>query len=303
MSCRTCGCSPCLCIPACLSDCPEVVDHSAENINLLGVGVYSGISGSTFQFKGIRSLNGTLLVTDNPANGTIDLEFQTDDVQGTATFANAAARALDVPEFAGQFGVQLDTDVPYISTGVAAGNWTNPWLFLDGKTTTLTSGATVLDLAAIAALTVRASTYRVGTWLFDDAVVWSSDCLVEFINGTQVNVQNASELEMQSGSIFDMSGNASFGATGVSDYVTGHRLKVNSATLQNQLLGGDSAQDPAAFNISDFLSTQNVQSGWGTPTGSLTRTTFNSGTVTLPQLAERVAALITDLKLVLLPAT
>lgn len=37
-------------------------------------------------------------------------------------------------------------------------------------------------------------------------------------------------------------------------------------------------------------------SGWGTPSGTLTRTTFDSGTVTLPQLAERVAALLTDLK-------
>lgn len=38
-------------------------------------------------------------------------------------------------------------------------------------------------------------------------------------------------------------------------------------------------------------------SGWGTPTGTLTRTTYDTATVTLPQLAERVAALITDLKL------
>lgn len=37
-------------------------------------------------------------------------------------------------------------------------------------------------------------------------------------------------------------------------------------------------------------------SGWGTPTGTLTRTTFDPGTVTLPQLAERLAALISDLK-------
>ncbi len=38
------------------------------------------------------------------------------------------------------------------------------------------------------------------------------------------------------------------------------------------------------------------QTGWGTPTGTLTRTTFATGSVTLPQLAERVAALITDLR-------
>lgn len=37
-------------------------------------------------------------------------------------------------------------------------------------------------------------------------------------------------------------------------------------------------------------------SGWGTPTGTLTRTTFDESTVTLPELAQRVAAMITDLK-------
>jgi hypothetical protein len=36
--------------------------------------------------------------------------------------------------------------------------------------------------------------------------------------------------------------------------------------------------------------------GWGTPSGTLTRTTFDPATVTLPDLAQRVAALITDLK-------
>ena len=36
--------------------------------------------------------------------------------------------------------------------------------------------------------------------------------------------------------------------------------------------------------------------GWGSPTGTATRTTFDTTTVTLPQLAERVKALIDDLK-------
>lgn len=38
--------------------------------------------------------------------------------------------------------------------------------------------------------------------------------------------------------------------------------------------------------------------GWGTPTGTLSRATFDQSTVTLPLLAQRVAALITDLKAV-----
>ncbi len=37
------------------------------------------------------------------------------------------------------------------------------------------------------------------------------------------------------------------------------------------------------------------QTGWGAPTGTATRTTFVTSTVTLPQLAERVKALIDDL--------
>lgn len=37
-------------------------------------------------------------------------------------------------------------------------------------------------------------------------------------------------------------------------------------------------------------------SGWGTPSNTLTRTTFDTSTVTLQQLAERVGALISDLK-------
>lgn len=36
--------------------------------------------------------------------------------------------------------------------------------------------------------------------------------------------------------------------------------------------------------------------GWADPTGTATRTTFATGSVTLPQLAERVMALILDLK-------
>lgn len=37
------------------------------------------------------------------------------------------------------------------------------------------------------------------------------------------------------------------------------------------------------------------RTGWTAPTGTLSRTTFDQATVTLPQLAQRVAALITDL--------
>jgi len=63
------------------------------------------------------------------------------------------------------------------------------------------------------------------------------------------------------------------------------------------------SQDVVAGNAALHARTENGDivkvysiGGWGTPTGTLTRTTFDSGTVTLAQLAERVAALISDLK-------
>jgi hypothetical protein len=63
------------------------------------------------------------------------------------------------------------------------------------------------------------------------------------------------------------------------------------------------SQDVVAGNAAPHARTENGDivkvysiGGWGTPTGTLTRTTFDSGTVTLAQLAERVAALISDLK-------
>lgn len=37
------------------------------------------------------------------------------------------------------------------------------------------------------------------------------------------------------------------------------------------------------------------RTGWGAPTGTATRSTFDTATITLPQLAERMKALIDDL--------
>jgi hypothetical protein len=67
--------------------------------------------------------------------------------------------------------------------------------------------------------------------------------------------------------------------------------------------GGGALQDGSSnsrvsWNINGvgFYGTAPVtaRTGWGVPTGTFTRTTYVTSTVTLPQLAERVAALIQD---------
>ena len=49
------------------------------------------------------------------------------------------------------------------------------------------------------------------------------------------------------------------------------------------------------YKVDDIQVVSNQETGWTAATGTATRTTFVTGTVTLPQLAERVKALIDDL--------
>lgn len=59
-----------------------------------------------------------------------------------------------------------------------------------------------------------------------------------------------------------------------------------------------SSGNPVFRTSGGAIVTLTTTTGWGTPTGTLTRTTFDTTTVTLSELAERVAALISDLKTV-----
>ncbi|PDQ19892.1 hypothetical protein CN311_17180 [Mesorhizobium sanjuanii] len=76
-----------------------------------------------------------------------------------------------------------------------------------------------------------------------------------------------------------------------------------SMIVQGKGTGGVKINDGAAatkFEVNTtgigFFGTTPVaaKTGWGVPTGTFTRTTYVTSTVTLPQLAERVAALIQD---------
>lgn len=190
----------------------------------------------------------------------------------TTTWANAAARAAATPEFDGQIGVQLDTELVYTATGLAVGNWQQT--FIQANTTTVFTGVTAFDIPNATTFVLRTD---------------GTDVLV--VIDYSVRIQSACTLRMENGSFFDFSTTA--------------RLQINSVTVpaNSVPITSSTAGQMASKLIADFISTSNQQTGWGTPTGVLTRTAFDASTVTLPQLGERVAALITDLKAKLLPAT
>jgi len=72
-------------------------------------------------------------------------------------------------------------------------------------------------------------------------------------------------------------------------YAMNLRLVAPGTIATDQVL----LQNPQEFTLALPIKSPNA---YGAPTGTLTRTTFATSTVTTAQLAERVAALITDLQ-------
>ena len=85
------------------------------------------------------------------------------------------------------------------------------------------------------------------------------------------------------------------GWIGVSPPELGYYYGAQFGLVYVGTIGSGALLSDATLTLSNTQVLGVRKTGWGTPTGTYTRTTFNSGTVTLSQLAERVAALIDDL--------
>jgi len=194
------------------------------------------------------------------------LAYRLSTLKTQQTWANAAARNAATPQFDGQLGVQLDTELVYSATGILAGQWQQS--FMQPNTTTTFSANTEFAVAGNAFII--------------------SDGATDFLRIEAGNMQ------------FD--GDVQFMAASSLDLINGFSLAINSVTVpaDSVLATTGTPGSPTSFPIADFLSTHN-QEGWAAPTGTLDRTTFDESTVTLPELAQRVAALITDLLAVKLP--
>lgn len=233
--------------------------------------------GSTTSFAGLVELatnaetqagvSATLAVT--PAG----LASVTALIQGTEVWADAVARAAADPDFAGQVGVQLDTDVLYISTGAAVGDFDMPVFMLGNLLNQLPSNTTV-DLngnsltfhsGGLVLLGSTTNTFG-GVYTFDNASV-------SFSNVTSI------------------------------DYVSVDLRIAGVQIPANSVLTTTFAGSPTSALKTAFLSTFNTQTGYTNFTNSATLRTGDCSTLTLPQICQIVDTLIRDLKAVLLPAT
>lgn len=370
MSCHSCNCDPCRCVPA-AGCCPETetLTYTFENQNIIGIGVFDNETNRLVGFRGIVSLTNSFIVALDAANNAITLDFDIDvfvddlpdatttqrgvletatdaeaiakaatnkiltpsnlaalgssatfaglieiatnaeaiagasgtlaivpsslaavvaTLEQTTTFADAVARAAKVPAFQGQFGFQNDTEIPFIAFGVLAGEW-NPILTL-GSGNNVDDTGTALDLTSAAAFTIASSD--------NSGTVQIGGGVATFVIGGGTTTRIFGDFDLDTSDL-QISG-----------------VSVPAASVLVTAGGGV----PSSQLLNTFISTANTQAGWGTPSGTLARTTFaayngqaiSAGYVQAEIVAldaavvlvsQRLAALITDLKARLLPVT
>lgn len=212
----------------------------------------------------------------------------------TRVFADAVARGGATPAFIGQFGGQQDNDSAWIGSALAVGQWAQ--IAVSGVDFEVGAGPTW--------------TVNSGTWTIDGNAN-SGSLLFEQLDIIDFN--NCSGVEFSGTTPVQFEANVNFSSTG--------RILDNNVTVpaSSVLTTSVTAGQLSSALISTFLSSANVQAGWGTPSGTLARTTFATyagQTISNPPtqaevqaiddalviVSRRFGALITDLLARLLPS-
>lgn len=181
----------------------------------------------------------------------------------TRVFADAVARAAAVPTFNGQLGVQLDTDALIMATGTVAGSF-SPNIVIGGTLTVLG------DISAAVAQATFAS-------VISDEASFDGGAL-SVISG--VGISTTATFSFEPGTTFQISG----------------------APAANSVIIGRNLGAADALALTEFLTTENVQTGWSVTNPSVTRT-LDVAAASLGDVRAVLGTLINDLKAVLLPAT
>lgn len=195
-------------------------------------------------------------------------------LEQTTTWADAAARLALAPGFDGQFGYQLDTNIAYTSTGVAAGDFDQPLFTLNNALNQIEVDTGLEVFGAGIAMTFTA--VGGGEYITTAPWTWQGGSTLEF-NGGILNFQTTGSPFLQIGGVA----------------VPANRVMITSA------IAGDLT---SVATIGTFISTFDVQIGYTAFANGVVRRTCDTTTVTLPELAQLVGTLIEDLKAVQLPS-
>lgn len=356
----SCNCRSFICIPApapCCTPTTESVAYTFENANASGLGFFDNETANLVQFRGLVSESDALIISLDAANKTIIIDFDGDLLIGDIPDASEAQRGmLEVATQAEANAGAVDNKImtPLKVASMAASE-TQKGVLEIATQAEVTTGTN--DTHAITAL--KLSTHLTGqklTRTFTDAVARAAavpnfdgqlglqldtNALV-IANGT---IAGSFTLNMVVGGTLTVAG--ALTQNGASDFNSSATFNgsVSLADASSVLFGSNEVDFAATtFAISgtpigatdsilaqiggvaaakpftEILSDLNPQTGWGTPSGTLARTTFATyagQTISAaPTQAEvqaldnavrdnsrRLGALVTDLLARLLPTT
>lgn len=356
MSCGCCNPNITIAPTICCTPTTESVEYTAENVNAIGIGVLNGTTGTNFEFRGIASDTLALTVTLDAVNNAIIISFNdelliddiptaTETIRGIAEVATQGetnAGALDdkivtplklfsMLATETQRGILEIATQAEVTTGTNDTNAITPLklaTFAGTQFTTRTFADAVARAAAVPAFdgqlgiqldtnALIMSTGTIAGTFTPNIVIGGTLSVTGALTQTGASTFNSAATFNGSVSLADPSG-VSFGSNevdfaGTQISVSGVPIGAIDSVLAQ--IGGIVNSKP----VSEFLSTSNVQTGWGTPSGTLARTTFASyagQTISNPPtqaevqalddavviVSRRLAALVTDLLAVNLPA-
>lgn len=320
--------------------CPsteEGVTYTFSNINVTGQGVFSALSGTEVQFKGIASSGSTLTVTNDAPNGTVNLEVNTSAVVAAIPDSTTAVKGKTAFTTDAEAIAKTSTTKALTASNLAAlgasttfAGMTRLATVPEATTGTATDIAVtpaglkaVVDAVTVTATFANAGARGTATPAYIGQVGVQQDTLVPYIAyGTGVGEWRAYILTVgATNSIFaittiDIAGFdlnlTNSGATnarmnvidgGAISFTESGRIQIEGANIT-----GDSVITTAAAGvmssklISDFLSNSSANELYtlSNATGSKT---LDVSTATASEVADVVASLIQDIEDLKRPTT
>jgi hypothetical protein len=292
-------------IVTCPTVCEETPEISLQNVNLSGIGVLDGFVNPNGNFRGVVAGNSMVTVTLDNVNHTIVITPQ----------AAAIAAALPAATIA-QVGVlETATDAESLAKSATDKIVTPSNFAAMGATTSFAGLIEIATLAEVQAGT--ATNLAVVPDTLGDMVFLSLANAATNISGGPVSV------DLTNGNLtFSSPG----GFTGITldqatlDFTNNGLITFSGLLVQDAVIGTDSVGVATSYDLTQFISTHNTQTGFGTASGTKAGTnwtTFDPITISDPPtqlevqainvalsiVSQRFGAFWDAIKLVKLPAT
>ena len=279
--------------------CPATGTYTASNANLAGQGVYFDQAGNEFQFYGLTNTDGYVVVSLDAPNNAISIDLNPELISGsipdsTTTVKGKTAYATDAETTAKTSTTKALTPsnlAALVSSTTLAGltEYATNAETQSGSSGTLAvtpSGLkSVTDLLKVTQVTANATGRGLATPAFAGQLILQGDTKALYTAATGATGDWVG-ITVDNG---NLSGNVN---------LSGATLKINTTTVpaSSVLMTSSTPGVPTSVTAADnFLSNFNVITYNIAGFTLNSRTISDASTITLPQLADVVATLITDL--------